>query len=457
MSFEVEHIEKKIEDTIIKYNMLKNVNCVIVGVSGGADSMALLSFLEKYSRKVQLKIITAHVNHCLRESEADRDENFVREYCQKNRIILEILKVNVKEIAVETKKSVEECARKLRYDFFNELSAQYDGKIATAHTLSDSVESMFINLSRGTGTAGLCGIPAKRDNIIRPMIALKREETQFFCEVNGIFYVTDSTNLMREYTRNKIRLDVIPQLKQINSEFEKVAQRTMLLLSSDEFYLENIAKKVLDQNFISKGIYNLKNVKNEPFPILSRFIRLAVFEFLKANITAQHIELILNLIKTDSGAVILPQKIKVSVKNEVLLIEKFEKNLELTKNKSVTPLKTDLILTEGSKKLIIKMLSKNEFEKFDKSQFFYAMDYDKINADANFRTRTAGDKFRQAGRGVTKNVRKLFNELKVSPVDRENILLLASQNEVLWINHVGVAECVALTDNTRRVVVIYSE
>ena len=297
MNSEISLIEKKIEDTIDKYDMLKNVNSLILGVSGGADSMALLKFFEKFSKKWGLVIIAAHVNHCLRGKESDRDENFVREYCKKNDIKLEVLRVDVNKIAIELKKGVEESARELRYNFFYELSAKYNGKIATAHTLSDSVETMLINLARGTGAAGLCGISAKRDNIIRPLITLKRAETQRYCEENEIFYVTDSTNLNREYTRNKVRLDVVPLLKQLNPEFESVAERTMFFLKSDNEYLNNIAKKFLIESCISKGVYDLTSVKCEPLPILSRFVRLAVFDLLKSNVTARHIEMILNLIK----------------------------------------------------------------------------------------------------------------------------------------------------------------
>ena len=333
MNSEINFIEKKIENTIEKYNMLKNVSAVILGVSGGADSMALLRFFESYSEKRKLNIFVAHVNHCLRGEESDRDENFVREYCKKNDINLEILRINVNKIAKESKKGVEECARKLRYDFFNELSARYDGKIATAHTLSDSVETMLINLARGTGAAGLCGISAKRDNIIRPLITLKRAETQRYCEENEIFYVTDSTNLNREYTRNKVRLDVVPLLKQLNPEFESVAERTMFFLKSDNEYLNNIAKKFLIESCISKGVYDLTSVKCEPLPILSRFIRLAVFDLLKSNVTARHIEMILNLIKCDSGAVILPHNIKVGVNKRLLCVEKVEEKLKLTQER----------------------------------------------------------------------------------------------------------------------------
>lgn len=457
MNSEVNFIEKKVESTIEKYNMLKNINAVIIGVSGGADSMALLKFFEEYSKKRNLNLIAAHVNHCLRGEESDRDENFVRDYCQKNDIKLEILRVNVSKIAEEMKKGLEECARNLRYDFFDELSVKYDGKIATAHTLSDSIETMLLNLARGTGMAGLCGIPAKRDNIIRPLIALKRAETQKYCEKNGISYVTDSTNLKREYTRNKIRLDVIPVLKHINLEFEAVAKRTMSFLRADDEYLNNVAKSALNESYISKGVYNLEKIKCEPIPILSRFIRLAVFEFLKSNVTAKHIELILNLIKNNSGAVTLPQNVKVSVEKHILRVEKVEKELIFTKKDFVIPFKIGPLLTENSEKFIIKVMHRSEFDKLDNLQFICAMDYDKISAGANFRNRKAGDEFCQSGRGITKSVKKLFNELKIPQKNRDAVIILADKNKVLWINEVGISESVKVTENTENVAIIYSE
>ena len=375
MTFEVEIIEKKIEETIEKYNMLDNTSSVIVGVSGGADSMALLKFFEKHTKKYNLKLIAAHINHCLRDEESDRDENFVKEYCQKNDIILKILKLDVKKIAKETKKGIEECARRLRYNFFNELSEQYDGKIATAHTLTDSVETMLINFVRGTGVAGLCGIPAKRGNIIRPLISIKRAETQNYCKEHEIFYVTDSTNLSCDYTRNKIRLNVFPVLKQINPEFELAAQRTASILKADEEYLNEIVKKIINENTISNGVYNLKEIKFQRISILSRFVRIIVSEFLQYNVTARHIDLILDLIKNNNGAVVLPQNVKVNVKNNVLFIEKFEKKLTtLIKKEIDVPFNVDSVLTVNSEKFIIKVLEKSELDLLDNIHSFYVMD-----------------------------------------------------------------------------------
>lgn len=461
MNSNVAGIEAKINEAIFGYGMLENTETVIIGVSGGADSMALLSFFEKTFRD-KLNIIAAHINHCLRAEESDRDEDFVKSYCEKNAIRLDVLRVDVKKASEDMGKSVEECARMLRYRFFSDLASRYDGKIATAHTLSDSIETMMINLTRGTGPGGLCGIAPQRENIIRPLIFLKRAETQAYCEMKGIDYVTDSTNLSKNYTRNKIRLDVVPVLKQINPEFESTVARTINFLKADDEYLNAVAVQILRESLVSLGVYALTKVKTQPLPILSRFVRLAVFEFLKSNVTARHIDLILSLIKANSGALNLPQGITVCVKDGLLIVRKDEneKNSELLQNDMVIPFKLGYLLTENSKKVIINMMNRADFEKFekvDKLPFFSAMDYDKISKDAVFRTRRAGDRFCQVGRGITKTVKKLFNELKILQNKRGKVLMLvADGNEVLWIDGVGIAECVKITDGTQKVAVICS-
>lgn len=455
MNTDISFIEKKIENTIIKNSMLKDVKTVIIGVSGGADSMTLLSFFEKNAKKFNLKIIAAHVNHGLRGEEAKRDEDFVRDYCNKNNIKIEILSLDVKKIAKESKKGIEECARKLRYEFFNDLAKKYDGKIATAHTLSDSVETMLINLTRGTGSAGLIGIPAKRENIIRPLIELKRIETQKYCKKNKINYVVDSTNLNKDYTRNKIRLEIIPILKKINPNFETAANRAMSFLKLDDDYLNNVAKKKLEKSRSSKGKYDLKDIKEEPRAILTRIIRLAIFEFLKTNVTSHHIELILMLIKNNTGAVVLPKGIKVLIENEVLTLEKIKKEKQKKSNIPEVPFRGNTVLTGNEEKFIIKVLNKSEFDKVDKLEFFYVMDYDKIGMDSKFRTRKAGDKFCKSGRGVTKSVKKLFNELKISQNKRDEVLMLANESQVLWINNVGISEFVKIDEKTKNFALIY--
>lgn len=453
-------LDEKILRTIDQYNMLENIHSVIVGVSGGADSMALLRFFEAYSKEHNLRIVAAHVNHCLRGEESERDEAFVRTYCKENKIPLEVSKVDVNAAARRDGLGIEECARKIRYEFFEGLAARFEGKIATAHTLSDTIETTLMNLARGTGPAGLCGIPPTRGNIIRPLIHLKRAETQHYCELSGISYVTDSTNLLPEYTRNKVRLEVVPLLRQINPEFEDNAARTLELLRADEDYLSSMVKLLIEECTISPGVFNISKVKARPLPILSRVIRQIVFELVKTNVSARHIELILSAIKVGSGAVTLPQKIRVSVDGDRLTLRKEPLQNGARTSDFECEFAEGVTLTDTGEEFIIKLLDKAGFEAFleaNRLEFFYALDYEKIPLEAKLRHRRAGDKFSQAGRGVTKSIKKLFNELKVPQGEREKILMLANGNEILWVDGVDVSQQATPTEATRKIVLIYSK
>lgn len=186
-----------------KYNMLSPGAAVIAAVSGGADSMAMLLFLMKISERYSLSLTVAHVNHGLRGEEARRDEEYVRSFCEKNSLRFEVLHADVAALAKQSGETCEECGRRVRYEFFESIDK--NAKIATAHTASDNAETMLFNLARGSSLKGLCGIPPVRGNIIRPLIFCTREDIEVFCRENSLDFVTDSTNLTLDYSRNKIR------------------------------------------------------------------------------------------------------------------------------------------------------------------------------------------------------------------------------------------------------------
>ena len=201
-----------------KYNMLSPGAAVIAAVSGGADSMAMLLFLMKISERYSLSLTVAHVNHGLRGEEARRDEEYVRSFCEKNSLRFEVLHADVAALAKQSGETCEECGRRVRYEFFESIDK--NAKIATAHTASDNAETMLFNLARGSSLKGLCGIPPVRGNIIRPLIFCTREDIEAFCRENSLDFVTDSTNLTLDYSRNKIRHIAVPALKEINSALQ---------------------------------------------------------------------------------------------------------------------------------------------------------------------------------------------------------------------------------------------
>ncbi len=234
-------MKDKVKNAVLKFDMIKERPCKItVALSGGADSVALLYSLWFLKDELQIELSACHVNHNLRGDESDGDEMFVRRMCRLLDIPLYVKNIKVLDY-VSKHESVELVARKIRYDFFSELGA--DRLIATAHTASDNCETVLINLIRGTALSGMCGIPPKRDNIIRPLIDCTREDIEEFCKEHSLPYVTDSTNLSTDYTRNKLRINIIPELKKINPSLIASIGRMSQSVALDDRYLDDIAKK----------------------------------------------------------------------------------------------------------------------------------------------------------------------------------------------------------------------
>ena len=214
------NLYRKAADTVKKYNMFTDCGRIIVGVSGGADSMALLHFLISFIEDKK-RIVVCHVNHGIRGEEAQRDEKFVENFCDENDVVFRSISVDIPALSKEKGLNLEECARLVRYSYFSSFVFSDNDRIVTAHTLSDLAETMVFRFITGTSVHGLSGILPVRDKIVRPFINITREEVEEYCEENGISFVTDSTNLSDEYTRNFIRHQIIPKMKEINHSFTK--------------------------------------------------------------------------------------------------------------------------------------------------------------------------------------------------------------------------------------------
>lgn len=208
-------LEKKVISTIKNYGLIEKNDRVVIGVSGGPDSMALLNVLINIKEKFGFEIFVAHINHGLR-AEADSETEFVKEFCDKNNIKCYIKKEKVDDLAKESKIGTEEAGRKLRYDFFDEvLKKENANKIATAHNENDNAETVLMNIIRGSGVSGLKGIEPIRDNkFIRPLIECNREEIEEYCKNENLNPKFDKTNNENIYTRNKVRNKLIPFIKE---------------------------------------------------------------------------------------------------------------------------------------------------------------------------------------------------------------------------------------------------
>ena len=309
-------MESLVLKAIERYSLLEKSHNVTVALSGGADSVSLLNVLVSLKDKLNINVSAAHLNHMIRGEEAIRDEEFARICCEKLGVPFFCERIDVPKYAKEHRLSLEAAAREVRYSFLRRVNT---GVVATAHTASDSLETIIFNLARGSSLKGLCGIPAKRDIFIRPLILSTRADVEQYCAENRLEYVTDSTNLSDDYTRNRIRHSVIPVLKEINPAVEKAVSRTVEGLLEDERFLSSLADKFLSEN-VNDGLLDVSLL---PDPAVAKRAIKKFTETAVGGITLdnRHILEIYGICK-DGGRVSLPNNMSAVVKNGLLSIEK---------------------------------------------------------------------------------------------------------------------------------------
>ena len=436
-----------------KYNMLSQNDKIVVGLSGGADSCALLHFLVSLGKEMNLTVSACHINHQLRGAEADRDEQFAVDFCKNLHVRLYILRADVKGEALRQKKSTEQCGRDIRYKFFSETADMLHAKIATAHTASDNAETVLFNLARGSGASGLCGIPPVRDNIIRPLIECTRTDIENYCRENNISYVTDSTNLTDEYTRNKIRLEIIPVLKKINPAFESSISGMTERMKETVDFIDKCAEKALSECLTDKG-YSISELQKLDKAVLSKAI---IMLCQKNSFTpeAKHIELIKKIVYNNGAVEIKNNVFAVSSQGFFRIVTK----TPVASAQSISWNNQENLLI-SNKKISLSKINPDIFHnrnKFDKFLFHNSIDCDTIPLSAVFRTRKQGDIFQPPKRNLTKSVKKLFIEMKIPREERDGIIMLADGSEILWIEGIGVSEKSSVKGNSKNIAVISSE
>lgn len=321
-------MKNKVLETIKKYNLIENGDKIVLGVSGGPDSIAMLNILNniKNDKKIDLSfdIIVAHINHMIRE-EAIEDEKYVKEYCQKKDIEFYSKSIDVQKLANNNKIGTEEAGRMVRYDFFDEILEQTNSnKVAIAHNKNDKAETIIMNLIRGSGISGLKGIEEKREKYIRPLIECDREQIEKYCEEQKLNPRIDKTNFENEYTRNKIRNIMIPYVKQeFNPNIIDTLNRLAELVREEEEYIEKqveiVYKNLVIEEKEKQIILDLKEFNKQEKVIKSRLVLYTITRLFNTakGIEKIHIEDIIKLCSNNVGNKYLtPNKnIKVLVKN----------------------------------------------------------------------------------------------------------------------------------------------
>lgn len=318
-------LEEKVLQTIVKNELIKNGDKIVIGVSGGPDSITLLDVLIKLQNKIEFNITVAHINHMIRKDAID-DQKYVEQYCKNKSIQCFVKQEKVEEIAKMDKIGTEEAGRNLRYKFFNEILQKTDSnKIATAHTKNDNVETVLMNIIRGTGTSGLKGIKAKRDNkYIRPLIECERKEIEEYCYENNLEPRIDKTNMENIYTRNKIRNLLIPYIqKEFNPSIIETVDRLSKIASGENEYLElqtiKEYERIKQEESKDQVILDLKQFNNLDLVIKNRIVLYTINRLFgsSSGIEKIHLQDIIKLCGNNIGNKFLVpnKKVKVLVKS----------------------------------------------------------------------------------------------------------------------------------------------
>ncbi len=403
----------KVIRTVERFDMLPSGGCVIAALSGGADSVAMFHCLISIKEKYNLNLAAAHLNHQLRGEEADRDEGFCKILCKKYNIPFYVRHRDIARLARERKISEELCGREERYSFFEELAQSLDARVATAHTASDNAETLIFNLTRGASLTGARGIPAKRGRYIRPLISCTRNEIEAYCRENGLDYVTDSTNLSDDYTRNKIRHNVIPALRELNPRLEEALLRFCDSVNTADEYIERQAFDLTRRARTENGFSAKPLLEADP-AVLNRFLALLCRSDADFQVEARHLELLRGILK-NGGAVDLGRHIAVCKQGLLRISEKTP-----SQPLSEIPLYGSVSFEYGGLSITAEINNSDT----------------EIN-DFVFRGRRGGDRFTFPARGVTKQLRKALNEKKIPAERRDTLVLLCSGSVVLWCEGLG--------------------
>lgn len=432
----------KVLDTIKEYNMFDKNDKVIVAVSGGPDSISLLHVLYRLKDEFSLTLYAAHVNHCLRGEEADKDEEYVKEFCKNLNIECFAKKIDINKLAKERGLSSESAGREARYEFFNELCKRLSAqKIALAHNANDQAETVLMRIIRGTGMEGLSGIKPVRENIfVRPLINIKRENIENYCIENKLNPRIDKTNLENIYTRNKIRLELIPYIKEnFNEDIVGVLNRLAGTIALDNDYLESICNEKYNNYCEHKGekVIIYKEAFLEKEAILTRLIRKA-FSRIKGNlynIEKVHIYDIISLQKGTTGK-------RINLPGNIIAMNNYY-NIELFQSKSYEKennnesfklyIGKENYFDKYNLTVFIRLVDENEKVDFKEKAYTKYFDFDKIKGDIIIRTRKDGDKFTPFGMKGSKKLKDFFMDEKIPKDERDKIPLICFGNDIAWV------------------------
>lgn len=446
-------LHDNILDTINKFSMLLGRERVLVSLSGGPDSVCLLSVLCRLKERLTLDIHALYVDHGMRPEETPAEIAFCKKFCDTLSVPFMKKAVDVRAFAQEQGLNIQEAARELRYRKLDEAAFEVKAdKIAMAHTADDQVETVLMRFLRGSGSAGLAGIPPVRKHIIRPLIETAKADIERFLKENRLEYVVDSSNLKKDYLRNKIRFSVVPLLRELNPDVVETLARTAEIFRQEEKYFELIVTKALMKMICRKTNLSIE-LFLAPFGtmdkvIVRRVLRRALDETKGLRgIGFIHIEEIIELLKNGNPGdrLYLPKGIR-AIKGYATFLLTSEVpqrigNYEL-------PVPGEIVLKEA--KAVIKASLVEEGNGLGDGKMQIVLDADKTGETLTVRARENGDFFYPLGFGRRKKLQDYFVDAKIPRDERDIIPVVASGDDIVWIAGFRGDDRFRVTDTTKR-------
>lgn len=455
----------RVLDTIKEYKMIQKGDKVIIGVSGGPDSVCLLHILDSLKEELDITLYIAHVEHGFRGQASKEDARFVEELGRKMGIEVFSTSVDVPEFIKKSGLSPEDAARKVRYDFYEEVMRKVRGnKVALGHNLDDQVETLIMRFLRGTGPKGLGGISPVRDRIyIRPLLEVRRDEIIRFLNENNMEYRIDETNLKDVYHRNRIRLKLIPLLeREYNPNLKNTLSRMAYIFREDSRYLEGVAEK-----------YYLETARYEPEGILIKYDKFKDLPFsIKTRILLKGIEEVRGSTK-DIGFIHILEVVRLADAGAVssrlvlpgeFIIEKGYKGIYITKRGGIPREFPDYQYTldipgrcfvpELGVDFVCEVIPRNELKQIRRNPFIGQFDFDKIKETLIIRNRRPGDRFKPLGLKGIKKLKDFFIDEKVPVYLRNKVPLVVSGEDIIWVVGYRINHDYKIADSTKKILTI---
>lgn len=419
-------MNNKVLKTVKKYNMLSKGDRVLIGVSGGADSIALLEFFVSVKEKYDLDICVAHIEHGIRGEDSVNDAEFVENYCKKLGVNFYLKTIDAPNLAKKAKMGVEEYSRMARYDFFNTIECD---KIATAHNLTDNIETLLFRLARGTGLKGACSIPAVRGKIIRPFIEVSSGEIRKWCNDNNIPYRVDCTNSDSAYSRNLIRLEILPLFEKLNANYQDNIENFICDVNEDYAFIDDYVKSIYPE-IVKNNEIDLPKLNELDLSIKKRIL-IMFFDENGYSLNRIHLQSVIDITLKSGKTQIKENVFAISAKGKIRIAKFNDLN------------KKDEFVT--------KILNIDEFK--DKNIDFYC-DCDKIVGNIIIRAKQAGDRIKPAGRNVSKTLKKLFNESAYPIEKRDKKIVVCDDFGIVGVIGLCADERVKVDCNTAKILTI---